>query len=170
MSNKSVIYLLCAITAIAIMQLATLVVVGETSKRVERIEQVVAPQETAAAVDTLAYLHQLELNRENFYHACAVYNVQHPEIVYAQAQLESGHFTSQVYRDRQNCLGLFDSRSQQYYSFAHWSDCIKAYKNSVQYKYDGVGDYYAFLTNLPYAEDSQYIRKVRWLVNRNANS
>ena len=169
MDNKSFGLIMAALIAVFIMSLATLVVVGETSKRVERIEQVIAPQDTAA-VDTLAYLHELELNRENFYHACAVYQVLHPEIVYAQAQLESGHFTSQVFRDRQNCLGLFNSHTQQYYAFEHWSDCIKAYKNSVQYKYDGVGDYYAFLTNLPYAEDSQYIRKVRWLVNRNANS
>ena len=167
MSNKSFALIMGTLIAVFIMQLATIVVVGETSKRVERIEQVIVPQDTAVSADTLAPdFSYMEINEENFHKVCDYYGVQHADIVYAQAQLESGHFTSKVFRERQNCLGLFNSATQQYYTFAHWSDCIRAYKQVIQYRYEG-GDYYTFLHNLPYAEDSQYIKKVRWLVQRN---
>ncbi len=163
MDNKSFGLIMATLIAVFIMSLATIVVVGETSKRIERIEQVVIPQDTAA-VDTIN-VTALELNRENFLKVCEYYGVQHPDIVYAQAQLESGHFTSTIYRERCNCLGLYNSAAKEYYTFTHWSECIKAYKNSVQYKYQG-GDYYAFLTALPYAEDDRYVHKVRRLVER----
>ena len=169
MSNKSFALIMGALIAVLIMQLATVVVVGETSKRVERIEQVIVPQDTAETAPIVMDFSTWELNQENFLKVCDYYGVQHADIVYAQAQLESGHFTSKVFREKNNCLGLYNSALQDYYTFSHWSDCIRAYKDAVQYKYEG-GDYYAFLTNLPYAEDRRYTHKVRWLVKKNMNS
>ena len=38
--------------------------------------------------------------------------------------------------------------------------CVKAYRDYVQYKYKG-GDYYQFLQRIGYAEDPDYVAKVR---------
>lgn len=108
----------------------------------------------------------LELNKDNFSRVCAYYNVQFDTIVYRQAVLESSNFTSELCRKYNNFLGLYDSRNHDYYKFKHWSECIKSYRDLVQYKYNpekyGV-DYYDFLKKLPYAEDSLYILKLKGL-------
>ena len=109
-------------------------------------------------------LTQLELTKDNFEFVCHYYEIDSPKIVYAQAQLESGHFTSKVYREKNNFLGLYNSKTKTYYNFDHWSTCLKGYKDFVQVKWDQECSYYDFLTNLPYAEDPDYIRKVKRLV------
>lgn len=115
--------------------------------------------------DSTINLYNMDLTPENFEYVCLHYDIEHPEIVYAQAKLESGYFTSPVYKFKNNFLGLYDSKNKDYYSFSHWSDCLKGYKDYVQRKWNGNGDYYLFLQNLPYAEDPNYIKKVKYLVN-----
>lgn len=109
-------------------------------------------------------LHTLDLSKENFEYVCLMYNIKHPEIVYAQAQLESGYFTSKVFRTKNNFLGLYNSKIHDYYAFDHWTDCLLTYKAYVQNKWDGNGDYYQFLIDLPYAMDPNYIFKIKRLV------
>lgn len=111
-------------------------------------------------------VYKLELNKDNFFRVCAYYNIQFDSIVYRQAVLESGNFSSQLCRTHNNFLGLYDSRNRDYYKFDHWSTCIKAYRDFVQYKYNKEKygcDYYNFLKKLPYAEDSLYIQKLKGL-------
>lgn len=100
---------------------------------------------------------------EGLVEALEYYNVQFPQIVYAQALLETGHFTSSVCKKYNNLFGLYNSEIRNYYSFEHWSDSVKAYRDFVQYKYKGNTDYYTFLVNLPYATDPNYIRKIKQL-------
>lgn len=45
-------------------------------------------------------------------------------------------------------------------SLHSWEESIKAYKDYVQYKYKG-GNYYNFLDGIEYAEDGEYINKVK---------
>ena len=116
--------------------------------------------------DSTVNLYTLELTSENFEYVCLHYGIKHPEIVYAQAQLESGYFTSNIYKSKNNFLGLYDSKNKDYYSFFHWSDCLKGYKDYVQRKWNENDDYYLFLQNLPYAEDPEYIQKIKFLVNK----
>ena len=97
------------------------------------------------------------------------YEVKHPEIVYAQAILETGHFRSKVYRECNNLFGLYNSRTQSYYKFDHWSESVVAYIDYVQYKYKPPNDYYQFLKELPYATDPNYINKVKEIVKQNDN-
>lgn len=109
-------------------------------------------------------LTYLDLNQENFYLACELLGVHHPDIVYAQALLESGRFESRLFKECSNMLGLYNARKDEFFSFEHWTDCLIAYRDMVQYKYTD-GDYYDFLRDLPYAEDAKYIHKIKWLVN-----
>lgn len=95
------------------------------------------------------------------------YGVQHPDIVYAQAILETGYFNSRVYREYNNLFGLYNSRTKDYYKFNHWVESVIAYLEYIQYKYKSPGDYYEFLDSIGYAEDPNYTNKLKRIVNRN---
>lgn len=103
---------------------------------------------------------------EGLVEALEYYEIQFPEIVYAQALLETGHFSSSVCKNYNNLFGLYNSKIKDYYSFEHWSDSVKAYRDFVQYKYKGNTDYYTFLVDLPYATDPNYIRKIKQLEHK----
>ena len=91
------------------------------------------------------------------------YEVQCPEVVYAQAVLETGHFRSKVFKEYNNLFGLYDSNIGDYYKFDHWSDSVRAYKDYVQRKYNS-GDYFQFLIDLPYATDPEYVNKLKQII------
>ena len=82
----------------------------------------------------------------------------HPEIVTAQAVLETGHFKSFSCRERHNLFGL--RYNHQYLIFDTWQESCDAYLTKVQYKYTG-GDYYEFLKEIGYATDPEYCFKLK---------
>lgn len=102
--------------------------------------------------------------------ACNHYGILFPDIVVAQSILETGYYTSNVCKNYNNILGLYDSRKKDYFRFEHWAESLRGYRESVEYKYKGDKssplDYYIFLDTLPYAEDPMYIHRVRYLVNK----
>lgn len=104
---------------------------------------------------------------EGLMEALEYYGVKHPNVVYAQAILETGHFRSKVYRECNNLFGLYNSRTKSYYKFDHWSESVVAYLDFIQYKYKPPNDYYKFLSDIGYAEDPEYINKLKRIVNRN---
>lgn len=83
-------------------------------------------------------------------------------IVLAQSVLETGWFTSSVCLNKNNILGLYDSSKNTYYTFNHWTDCIKAYKTWIYDKYPSYVDYgyIDYLIKLPYATDKDYKSKL----------
>ena len=85
---------------------------------------------------------------------------KYPEIVTAQAVLETGHFKSYSCRKRKNLYGLWNHKKQEFYEFDSWEDSCNAYLTKIQYKYTG-GDYYVFLEELGYAADPDYISKLK---------
>lgn len=105
--------------------------------------------------------------QEGIMEALEYYGVKHPQIVYAQAILETGHFKSDLCLNGNNLFGLYNSKKYKYYTFDHWKDCIIAYKEMIQYKYKDGDDYYKFLSDIGYAEDSKYIDKLKEIVNQN---
>lgn len=94
------------------------------------------------------------------------YNVKFPEIVYAQAILETGHFKSRICKEYNNLFGLYNSKTKDYYKFNHWSESIIAYLKYIQYRYNPPTDYYEFLKHIKYAKDPKYIHKLKRLVNQ----
>lgn len=103
----------------------------------------------------------IELNDSILYLALLHYEVKEPKIVLAQAKLESGNFTSNLFINKNNFLGLYNSRKKEFFEFDHWSDCIKGYKNMIEYKLRDGENYYDFLERIGYAEDPDYIAKVK---------
>lgn len=98
------------------------------------------------------------LSKESIFNLCVECDVEYPEIVAAQAVLETGHFTSRVCRENKNIFGFFNGK--RYLEFNSYKECIEFYKSWQQKKYKG-GDYYQFLEELPYASDTNYISKVK---------
>lgn len=105
--------------------------------------------------------------KEDLLEVLHYYDIKHPEIVYAQAILETGHFNSRVCKEYNNLFGLYNSRTKDYYKFNHWSESVVAYINYIQYKYVPPNDYYEFLINIGYAEDPLYVTKLKKIVKNN---
>lgn len=112
-----------------------------------------------------SFLSHNELNDSILYLALVHYEIKHPKAVLAQAKLESGNYTSSHCRNRNNFLGLYNSRRKEYFKFNHWSECILAYKDMVEYKLREGEDYYLFLDRIGYAENPNYINQVKQIEN-----
>lgn len=104
--------------------------------------------------------------REGLKKALKYYNIKHPKIVYAQALLETGNFTSDLCTEENNLFGLYNSKTKKYYKFKHWSESVVAYKKYIQYKYKSDSSYYAFLKSIHYASDDSYIKKLHILTSK----
>ena len=101
-----------------------------------------------------------------------------PKIVYAQAVLESGSFKSSIFKENNNCFGMKISSSRitlakessnGYAFYDNWMDSVYDYAfYSCTYlsKLKTEEDYYNYLAQF-YAEDENYIIKLKDIVNSN---
>lgn len=124
----------------------------------------IIPQQTRTEVQDTSFLHK-ELSDSTLYLALEYYNIKHPRIVLAQAKLESGNYTSYHCRVKNNFLGLYNSQKKEYFKFDHWTDCVQGYKDMIEYKLRDEEDYYDFLLRIGYAEDPEYISKIKEMEN-----
>lgn len=99
--------------------------------------------------------------------------VKSPKIVFKQAVLETGWFTSEVFRNNNNLFGMNHPGTRPSLSkfkgpkgfayFSDWRDAVKDYALWQEYKsqwYDQK-DYYGFLQNVGYATDPNYTNKLQ---------
>lgn len=103
------------------------------------------------------------LSKENLMNELKAQDVQFPEIVAAQALLETGNFKSYSCINRNNLFGL-RKKDGTYMSFEHWTECVAAYKKYIQKWKQPPSDYYKYLDNLGYAEDTSYTIKLKQMV------
>lgn len=96
--------------------------------------------------------------KEGLKDALLYYEIKHPEIVYAQALIETGNFTAKNCMRKNNLFGLMQGRKLR--TFNHWSESVLYYKKKIQSRYTG-GDYYAFLRKIRYAASSTYTRALK---------
>lgn len=104
--------------------------------------------------------------KEGLRDALKYYGIHHPDIVYAQAILETGHFKSVGCLKHNNLFGLYNSKAKRYCRFNHWSESVIAYKEWIQRRYKPPEDYYKFLSRIHYAEDPAYISKLKQIVKK----
>ena len=97
--------------------------------------------------------------------ACEYFGLSNVDIVVAQSILETGHYNSENCTKNNNLFGLYNSRRGRYYHFDCWWKSVLAYRDMIQYRYKD-GDYYEWLKKIGYAEDPQYITKVKGIVKR----
>lgn len=89
--------------------------------------------------------------------------VQHIDIVVAQSLLETGTYRSQLVRTHNNLFGFRTKNG--YLRFKSWRESCKYYKDWQRRKYKG-GEYFTFLKDIGYAEDPDYISKLKIILNR----
>lgn len=111
-------------------------------------------------IETKVSIKSIPFSLENLDYVLQEYNVLHRDIVIKQFILETGWGKSYNFKERNNLFGLYDSRKHQYFEFNHWTESVIGYRDLVQFKYEG-GNYYKFLKDLGYAEDPEYINKLK---------
>ena len=86
----------------------------------------------------------------------------HVDIIVAQSVLETGWYESLWCKNFDNIFGLTTKVSGVRIAqvFSDWRYSVRSYYNQIYRKNKG-GDYYAFLKNLPYAMDPEYIDKLK---------
>lgn len=82
--------------------------------------------------------------------------IEHPEIVYSQALLETGHFKCKNCSLKKNNLFGFRTRNG-YISFSSWEESIDYYKAWQDRHYKG-GNYYDFLNCLYKTRSGRCVR------------
>lgn len=102
----------------------------------------------------------LKLDEYNLYQELLNQELDFPEVVLAQALLETGYFKSACCTQKNNLFGI-RSKSGGYMQFNHWTESVSAYKKYIQ-KYKQIpNDYYVYLVNMNYASDPNYINKLK---------
>ena len=106
------------------------------------------------------FTHAQIPTRSEFISVCDSLGVHHPNVVWAQARLESGNFKSVMYNKKHNCLGIYDSKRKEYARFDNWIECVKAYRDRVQYKCKTTDctdeEYLRWITDMGYAANGSY--------------
>lgn len=80
-------------------------------------------------------------------------------IIFQQVILETGWLTSNICNTHNNLFGLLNVKNG-YYKFDNWKESVLFYKARIYNKYKG-GDYYKFLHSFGYAEDKNYVKKLK---------
>lgn len=99
-----------------------------------------------------------DLSIENVWFWLNYFEVKNPEIVLSQAVLESGWNLDSNRAIKLN--NIFGFQNKAPLSFGHWIGCVVYYKQWQDSFYPG-GDYYKFLHDFGYAEDTLYIQKLK---------
>ena len=99
-----------------------------------------------------------ELNLENVGLYLKALDVKFDSIVIRQAILETGWLESNACKNKHNLFGF--TYRKKVMKFMHWKESIRYYANWQFRKYTG-GDYYQFLQDIGYAEDPDYISKLK---------
>lgn len=100
--------------------------------------------------------------------------IPHPHIVFAQARLETGHFTSTIFLENNNLFGMKRAYSRPSTSigmnrghakYESWQDSVIDFALYKAYVAQGKTEKeYFTLLETSYAEDPRYIHKVRQLI------
>jgi len=90
--------------------------------------------------------------------------IKAPQIVFRQAVLETGHFLSEKFMVHNNLFGMKVAGKDEFAKFKDWKQAVDNYllwqKTQERRGYD-LTNYYTFLREVGYAEDSIYIEKLR---------
>jgi hypothetical protein len=104
-------------------------------------------------------------------------NVKYQHIVLAQAKLESGNFTSRIFKQNHNMFGMRKARQRitsaqeekdTYAFYRDWIDCVydyAMYQSSVMCSVSNENEYFAKL-GARYAEDPMYVTRLKAIIEK----
>lgn len=113
---------------------------------------------------------------ESVYDRIFQLRLDHPDIVMAQCILESGEFTSDLFKEGNNCLGMKVPGQRPTFAvgvcrghakFKSWHDCIADYALWQSAYGRGLSDdAYLSLLDRIYAEDGSYAAKLKSIIHK----
>lgn len=125
-----------------------------------------APERKSTREEVLAEL----AFEDSVYNYIIELNIQHPDIVFRQAILESGNFKSKVFKDNNNMFGFkqaFKRANTQtgtnrgYAVYNSWQECVIDYALYQTYSAKNMTeDNYIDFLGRNYAEDPEYKNKI----------
>jgi len=86
--------------------------------------------------------------------------IKHPKIVYNQAKLETGNFISNKFK-KYNALFGFQISDTNIIKYKSWKESVIDYKAWQMKRLKNNENYYDFLVRIKYANDSNYINKLK---------
>jgi hypothetical protein len=104
-------------------------------------------------------------------------NLRFPHIVLAQAQLESGNFSSKIFRENNNLFGMKEARirpttncgtNRGHAKYNHWRESVMdyvLYYAVYLHRFKTEREYYAYLDR-SYAEGNKYSRIVKTIAKK----
>lgn len=117
------------------------------------------------------------INYENLYHEIIKQGIEYPDIVFAQAILESGHFRSKVYKSNNNPFGMRMPRVREtvalkslngYAVYSDWQGSVEDYKLYQEYFFKdrkvSRNYYYQYLDRIYCKAGKNYSAKVKSVI------
>lgn len=116
-----------------------------------------------------------EFSRDKLISALKRLNIKFPYIVYAQAELETGGFTSKVFKENNNLFGMKEAKSRvntasgTQYNHAYYETWMESvydyafYSSSYLRKIQNEDDYFEYLSK-SYAEDGRYVISLKRII------
>jgi len=126
--------------------------------------------------DTIV-VHSTEFSEQALIEMLMDCNVKYPHIVLAQAKLESGHFTSKIFKQNHNMFGMRKAHQRitsaqdekdTYAFYRDWMDCVydyAMYQSSVMCSVSNENEYFAKLSTR-YAEDPMYVTRLKAIIEK----
>lgn len=107
-----------------------------------------------------------ELTIDNIVKYMDEVDLSHKDILLAQIYHETGNLDKITYKNN-----LFGFKAKNYLTFETWQDCIDYMKKWQdkhwgKYNINGDKDYYSFLVHKKYAEDKNYILRLKKIVKQ----
>lgn len=126
--------------------------------------------------------HYDELTSKSLYQVILLYNIEFPEVVYAQAVLESSEFNSELFLRTNNLFGMkypnvrkttSSGKSKDGYAeYQHWISSVTDYqlwqKTNMKENVYSQSEYFNLLSR-NYAEDKKYVSKLKNIISRNSD-
>ena len=105
-------------------------------------------------------------------------NIKYPHIVMAQASIETGNFTSLVFKENNNLFGLKCAKRRPttnkgeengHAFFDDWKECVVdyAFYQATYFKDIKTEDQYLQYLGQNYAEDTNYVTKLKIIIKQN---
>lgn len=148
---------------IVLLTVAVIGLANQQDRKIKHLEEEISYIETHYEEKVIDTSFFEKTPKEGLMDALLYLDIPYPKIVYAQAVLETGWFTSNGCIHKNNLFGIFEGNHLKKYN--HWKESVRAYKKLFSSRYTNPNEsYYHFLQRIRYARDPQYITKLKQII------
>ena len=166
-------FIISFLTCVHVIVITTLIAIGVNSGS-EIIAKMDAPIKISTELTSKENTQDSTINDSILYKYLSDMRVPHRKIVFAQAKLESNNYQSELFKSNFNLFGMkvatirvsnTDNENKGYQAYCNWRESVTDYvlwqfENNVDKLSD---EEYLYYLSKKYAEDPQYIEKIKKL-------